>query len=213
MTTKIACTSDDDGYVTQEIRIISIPIRMIIDMMAFTGAYGHRTTLETKRTNPAFREAFRVYSTEMATNREDEFWNSWKDFRARYPAEERPSSAAGPEHQRLRTLHAESEDELVEQGNAAGGVAGTSNKPLNGPPYFAKTQRFPPAAPAASTACSWHVGSFSLKQILVCKFAHNDAQTPREQYLAGLGCTPLKTNSFPIHAEPSCGHAETWREK
>jgi len=125
MTTKIACTSDDDGYVTQEIRIISIPIRMIIDMMAFTGAYGHRTTLETKRTNPAFREAFRVYSTEMATKREDEFWNSWKEFRARYPAEERPSSAAGPEHQRLRTLHADSEDEVIEQENAAVAVAGT----------------------------------------------------------------------------------------
>ena len=118
MTTKIACTDEDDGYVTKEIRVISIPIRMIIDMMALTGAYGHKTALETKRTNPAFRrEAFRVYSTEIVTNREDEFWSSWKDFRARYPVEDRPSSAAGPGHQRLRTLHADSEDELVEQGN------------------------------------------------------------------------------------------------
>ena len=156
MTTKIACTSDDDGYVTQEIRIISIPIRMIIDMMAFTGAYGHRTTLETKRTNPAFREAFRVYSTEMATKREDEFWNSWKEFRARYPAEERPSSAAVPEHQRLRTLHAESEDELVEQGNAAGGVAGTSTLdsavPDTGSSTGTTAMRAAPPAPALVAA-------------------------------------------------------------
>ena len=160
MTTKIACTSDDDGYVTQEIRIISIPIRMIIDMMAFTGAYGHRTTLETKRTNPAFREAFRVYSTEMATKREDEFWNSWKEFRARYPAEERPSSAAGPEHQRLRTLHADSEDEVVEQGNAAVAVAGTSSLDYAVPDAgsstgpTAKRAAPPAAAPAAAAPAS-----------------------------------------------------------
>ena len=125
MTAKIVCTDEDDSYVTKDMCIISIPIRMIIDMMAFTGAYGHKTALETKRTNPAFRDAFRVYSTEMATNREDEFWSSWKDFRARYPVEDRPSSAAGPEHQRLRTLHADSEDEVIEQENAAVGVAGT----------------------------------------------------------------------------------------
>jgi hypothetical protein len=156
MTTKIACTSDDDGYVTQEIRIISIPIRMIIDMMAFTGAYGHKTALETKRTNPAFRDAFRVYSTEMATNREGEFWSSWKDFRARYPAEDRPSSAAGPEHQRLRTLHADSEDEVVEQGNAAGGVAGTSSLDSAVPDTASSTgttgKRAAPPAPALVAA-------------------------------------------------------------
>ncbi len=67
MTAKIACTDEDDSYVTKDMGIISIPICMIIDMMAFTGAYGHKTMLETKRTNPAFRDAFRVYSTEMAS--------------------------------------------------------------------------------------------------------------------------------------------------
>ena len=156
MTTKIACTDDDDGYVTQELRVISIPIRMIIDMMAFTGAYGHKTALETKRTNPAFRDAFRVYSTEMATNREDEFWSSWKDFRARYPAEDRPSSAAGPAHQRLRTLHADSEDEVVEQCNAAVRVAGTSSLDSAVPDAGSSTRptekRAAPAPVAAATA-------------------------------------------------------------
>ena len=160
MTTKIASTNDDDGYVTQEIRVISIPIRMIIDMMAFTGAYGHKTALETKRTNPAFRDAFRVYSTEMATNREGEFWSSWKDFRARYPAEDRPSSAAGPEHQRLRILHADSEDEVVEQGNAAVGVTGTSSLDSAVPDAgsstgpTAKRAAPPAAAPAAAAPAS-----------------------------------------------------------
>ena len=157
MTTKIACTSDDDGYVTQEIRIISIPIRMIIDMMAFMGAYGHRTTLETKRTNPAFREAFRVYSTEMTTNREGKFWSSWKDFRARYPVEDRPSSAAGPGHQRLRTLHADSGDEVIEQENAAVAVAGSLSLDAAVPNAGSSTgptakRAAPPAAAPAAAA-------------------------------------------------------------
>jgi hypothetical protein len=160
MTTKTACTDDDDGYVTQEIRVISIPICMIIDMMAFKGAYGHKTALETKRTNPAFREAFQVYPTEMATNREDEFWASWKDFRARYPVEDHPSSAAGLEHQRLRTLHADSEDEVIVQENAAVGVAGTLSLDAAVPNagsstgHTAKRAAPPAAAPAAAALAS-----------------------------------------------------------
>ena len=114
MTTKIACTDDDNNYITKDIRVICILVCMMVtvDMMVFTGAYGHKTTLETKRTNPAFRDAFRVYSMDIVTHRADEFWASWKDFRARNPVEVRPSAAAAQGPQHIRALHAESDDEV-----------------------------------------------------------------------------------------------------
>ena len=92
MTTKIADIDSDDNYVTKDSHVISVPVRMMIDIMAFTGAYGHKTTLETKRTNQGLRNSFHSYSMMIATDRSNEFWASWKAFRARNPVGENPAT-------------------------------------------------------------------------------------------------------------------------
>ncbi len=60
VTTKIADKDSDNNYVTKDLQVISVPVRMMVDIMAFTGAYGHKTTLQTKRTNQGLRNSFQT---------------------------------------------------------------------------------------------------------------------------------------------------------
>jgi hypothetical protein len=56
----------------------------MIDMMAFIGANGHTAMYESaSRTREAFRMSFQVYAMEITGQRGKEFWDSWKDNRAR----------------------------------------------------------------------------------------------------------------------------------
>ncbi len=96
MTTKIADIDSDDNFVTKDSHVISVPVRMMIDIMAFTGAYSHKTTLETKRTNLGLRNSFHSYSMMIATDRSDDFWASWKAVWARNPVGENSATAALP---------------------------------------------------------------------------------------------------------------------
>lgn len=118
MTTKIVDTDDDDNYITKDIRVIGIPVRMIVDVMAFTGTYGHKSTLETKRTNQGFRDSFQAYCVDIATNRADEFWTSWKEFRDRNPLGDRPAGNAANRPVSVAALQADSDDEALLQANA-----------------------------------------------------------------------------------------------
>ncbi len=55
MTTKIVDTDDDDNYIAKDMQVIGVPVHMMVDMMCFTGAYGHKSMLESVRTNQAFQ--------------------------------------------------------------------------------------------------------------------------------------------------------------
>ncbi len=125
MTTKIVETDDDDNFVTKDMQVIGVPVRMMVDMMCFTGAsrYGHKSMLESVRTNQAFRQAFQVFSQQIAADRGDEFWASWKDFRLRNPVADRPAAAAATGPVSLMTLHADSDDEASPGGGGGGGGA------------------------------------------------------------------------------------------
>lgn len=148
MTTKVVVPDDDgDGYITKDMRVFSAPVRMIIDVMAFTGTYGHRSTLESKRTNLGFRNSFHDYITDIATNRADEFWASWKEFRARNPLEERPAGGAPTRPASVSLLHADSEDEALL--NATAGKQGDTSRAGEDPGPSGPAA---PAAPAAGAA-------------------------------------------------------------
>jgi hypothetical protein len=154
MTTKIVVTDDDDNYITKDMRVIGIPVRMIIDMMAFTGAYCHKSTLETKRTNQGFRDSFEAYCVDIATNRADEFWTSWKDFRDRNPLGDRPAGDAAPRPASVSALQADSDDEALL--NATAGNQGDDSRAGEGggrDDARASGHAAPvPAAPAAGAA-------------------------------------------------------------
>ena len=157
MTTKIVDTDDDDNYITKDMRVIGIPVRMIVDVMAFTGAYGHKSTLETKRTNQGFRDSFQAYCEDIATNRADEIWTSWKEFRDKNPLGDRPAGDAAPRPASVSALLADSDDEALLQatagnrGNDSGGPegGGGDDARASGPaaPVHAAS-----AAPAAGAA-------------------------------------------------------------
>jgi hypothetical protein len=120
MTTKIADTDSGDNYVTKDSRVIFV----LVDMMAFTGAYGHKTTLETKRTNLGFRNSFQAYSMMIATDQSENFWASWKNFPARNPVGDRPAAAAAPRPVSVLALQADSDDEAMLQADDGGGGGG-----------------------------------------------------------------------------------------
>ena len=48
MTTKVVETDADDNYVSKDMPVIGIPVRAMIDMMAFIGAYGHKSMYESQ---------------------------------------------------------------------------------------------------------------------------------------------------------------------
>jgi hypothetical protein len=151
ITTNIVVADDDDNYVTKDMRVVGIPVRMIIDMMAFTGVYGHKSTLETKRTNQGFRDSFEAYCVDIATNRAGEFWTSWKDFRDRNPLGDRPAGDAAPRPASVSALQADSDDEALLKATA--GYPGDDPEGGGGDDARASGPAAPvPAAPAAPAA-------------------------------------------------------------
>jgi len=55
--------------------------------------HGHRTTFE--KIPVTWRAAFNDYTLKIARECEDEFYNSWKSYRAEHPAERRLRSGGG----------------------------------------------------------------------------------------------------------------------
>ncbi len=50
---------------------------------------------ESNRTRPAFRAAFAEYSLKAATEKVDDFYSSWTDYRSRHPVERIVANGAG----------------------------------------------------------------------------------------------------------------------
>jgi hypothetical protein len=70
---------------TVEIPLISAEIRAMVDNICYMSVYGHRTTFE--KIPVTRRAAFNEYTLRIAKDYEDEFYNSWKSYRAENPAE------------------------------------------------------------------------------------------------------------------------------
>ncbi len=68
MMTRIADTDFDGNYFAKDFPVIGIPVRSMIDMMAFISAYGHKSTYESARTREPFRMSFQVYAMEIASH-------------------------------------------------------------------------------------------------------------------------------------------------
>ena len=60
----------------------------------------------------------------IAPDRSDEFWASWKAFRARNPVGENLATAAAPGPVSVLTLQADSDDEAMLQAGGGGGGGG-----------------------------------------------------------------------------------------
>ncbi len=60
----------------------------------------------------------------IVTDRSDEFWASWKAFRARNPVGDNPATAAAPRPVSVLALQADSDDEAMLQAGDRGGGAG-----------------------------------------------------------------------------------------
>ncbi len=90
MTVNWADTDADDNWVTKKSPLVSTQVRAMVDMMCFCGAYCHKSMLESPtRTRLAFRTSFQEYALLIAHERVDEFYSSWKDYRARNPVGDR----------------------------------------------------------------------------------------------------------------------------
>ena len=127
MTTRIVDTDCDGAYIHKDVPVIGIEVRAMIDMMAFIGAYGHKSAYESARTREPFRSAFSVYAMENAIQNSTKFWDSWKDYRLRNPVGERRAAAAAARPVSITSIRGgDDDDEDAEAGSAAGptGAAG-----------------------------------------------------------------------------------------
>ena len=104
---------EENQLVATEIPLISPAIRAIIDNILFVSAYGHKSMWEA-RTRPAFRATVLAQIAKEAKDNADAFFDSWKDFRRRFPVQQ---EAAAEED--------EFDEEMMEQffGDAAPGPA------------------------------------------------------------------------------------------
>ena len=93
MRIKVVEVDVEDNYVTRDIPLISVGFRAMVDMMCFTGAYGHKSCLESSRTRGPFRTAFFEYALKVAKDKVDDFYTSWKEYRARFPVANRHPAA------------------------------------------------------------------------------------------------------------------------
>ena len=76
---------DGTDFITQEIKLISDEIRSMVDNICYMAVYGHKSMFE--KLSPARRTAFKEYSLKIAREYEDEFYASWKSYRAAHPVE------------------------------------------------------------------------------------------------------------------------------
>jgi hypothetical protein len=76
---------DGTDFVTQEVKLISDEIRSMVDNICYMAVYGHKSMFE--KISGARRAAFKEYALKVAREYEDEFYESWKSYRAEHPVE------------------------------------------------------------------------------------------------------------------------------
>uniref|UniRef100_A0A7S0MVG4 Uncharacterized protein n=1 Tax=Cryptomonas curvata TaxID=233186 RepID=A0A7S0MVG4_9CRYP len=109
---------DGNDFTAQEIPLISDDMRAMIDNICYMGVYCHKTMFE--RLSVTRRTAFREHTLKMARDFEDEFYTSWKSYRAEHPSETVVRTVdEDSECERLMNLLADGDD-----GAGAAGAAG-----------------------------------------------------------------------------------------
>ena len=77
---------DGDEFITKEVSFISPELRAMVDNIIFMSVYGHNSLFE-QRVSVGRRTAFREYALKAARDNEDEFYASWKRYRAAHPVD------------------------------------------------------------------------------------------------------------------------------
>ena len=76
---------DGNNFITKEVKLISDEIRSMVDNICYMAVYGHKSMFE--KISGARRAAFKEYALKVARDYEDEFYESWKSYRAEHPVE------------------------------------------------------------------------------------------------------------------------------
>jgi hypothetical protein len=98
--TKVKVSALEEGEViTVEVPFISPGIRAMIDIMLYHSCYGHKQMFE-DRVPPASRLTLANLALKIASEKGNDFFASWKDYRKRHPinnpqAEEADEDVAG----------------------------------------------------------------------------------------------------------------------
>ena len=110
-----------------EVPLISSEIRAIIDNALFMGAYGHRSRFEAIPGGVpiANRTAFYENSIKMAEDRIDDFYESWKRYRAANPLEKAEVEAGDSDTAALLDVFYGNDSDDAEAGSEAGPGAGS----------------------------------------------------------------------------------------
>ena len=76
---------EDTEVINVEISLISAEMRAMVDNICYMSVYGHRSMFEKISLNR--RAAFAQYTLKAARDYEEEFYASWKSYRAAHPVE------------------------------------------------------------------------------------------------------------------------------
>ncbi len=76
---------DCNDFITQEVKLISDEIRSMVDNICYMAVYGHKSMFE--KVSAALRAAFKENYLQVAREYENEFYESWKSYRAEHPVE------------------------------------------------------------------------------------------------------------------------------
>jgi hypothetical protein len=118
--------AEGNEIITKEFSFITPDLRAMVDNICYMAVYGHNTLFE-QRVPLARRTAFREYALKAARDNEDEFYISWKRYRAANPfkgAGGRADSDESESEKIMKLLGGDSdEDEAANSAAAASAAA------------------------------------------------------------------------------------------
>ena len=149
-TTLRVVVQEGDDFVNVEIPLISAEMRAMVDNICYMAVYGHRSMFE--KISLARRTAFAQHTLKAAREYEDEFYESWKSYRAAHPVETmRVQAEEDSETERLiSVLNGDDDDGPAPAGAAAAAAAAPA--PAAAPAAAAPAPAAAPAAAAPAAA-------------------------------------------------------------
>jgi hypothetical protein len=149
-TTLRVVVQEDNDFVNVEIPLISAEMRAMVDNICYMAVYGHRSMFE--KISLARRTAFAQHTLKAAREYEDEFYESWKSYRAAHPVETmRVQAEEDSETERLiSVLNGDDDDGPAPAGAAAAAAAAPA--PAAAPAAAAPAPAAAPAAAAPAAA-------------------------------------------------------------
>ena len=124
--------AEGSEIITKEFSFITPDLRAMVDNICYMAVYGHNTLFE-QRVPLARRTAFREYALKTARDNEDEFYISWKRYRAANPfkgAGGRADSDESESEKIMKLLGGDSDgDEAAADPPAASAAAAPAHAP------------------------------------------------------------------------------------